>query len=208
MFIVRSLAPQGVRYVDTFDRANGVIDNGWLVNGTSPNIVSNAAGFTTSSASQTLFGIVRWPAIMATDDHYSQMSFGSAVTAYNGTSILFLWVRANSALTQGVAMGLNGTGISIYAPTAYNSYGTAKATGTATGPSTNDVFQLKAQGNTYTVLQNGVQKAQWVDSTNIVPIGASNRNVCFGAQVTTSAFAGTGTALAADWQAQDLSFAA
>lgn len=204
MFLLRSPVI-GNRIVDLFDRANSNLTTPWTVSGTALPIVSNEAGLTTTGASQSLYGLGLHSDSLFTDEQAVEFRRGT-ITYTSGTAVLFGWIHANAGLTQGCAMAIawsstvNATA-AIYVPTAYSTYGTAKATSSSFSTAANDTFTMKNVSNVYTIYQNGVSRISWTDSTNLVPL--SNRRVTFGSQATNS-FSGNCGARAVDWTAYDL----
>ena len=204
MFVAKSIAV-GNRIVDTFDRANANLTTPWTVTGTAISIVSNEAGLATTGSSQSLYGIGLHADSLTTNDQAVEFRRGT-ITYTSGTPALFGWTHANAGLTQGCAFAIIWTSAvnaqaTIYVPTSFNTYGTAKVTSSSFATASTDTFVMKNVGNIFTVYQNGVSRATWTDSGNLVPL--ANRRVTFAAQAVNS-FSGNIAARALDWTAYDL----
>ena len=204
MFIAKSPSV-GLKIIDTFDRANSNLTTPWTVTGTAIPIVSNEAGLTTTGASQSLYGAALHADSLVTNDQAAEFRRGT-ITFTSGTAVLFGWIHANTAMTQGCAFAISWTSTtaataSIYVPTASNTYGTAKATSAGLTTAANDTFTMKNVGNVFTVYQNGVSRVTWTDASNTVPL--ANRRVVFASQATND-FSGNCGARAVDWTAYDL----
>ncbi len=204
MFVLRSPV-FGKRITDDFNRANGNLTTPWTGAGTTLTIASNEAGLTTTGASQSLYGAAIHDESLLTDEQAVEFSRGT-ITYTSGTPALFGWIHANAGMTQGCAMAIVWTSAvnataTIYTPTAFNTYGTARNSSGSFATASNDKFWLRNIGNVFTLFQNSTQRATWTDTGGVVPL--SNRRVVFAAQASNS-FSGNIAARALDWQAYDL----
>ncbi len=205
MFVAKSLAV-GKRIVDTFDRANANLTTPWTTAGTALPIVSNECGLFTTGFNQALYGLAIHDDFLMTTDQAVEFRRGTATYVSSTTSALFGWTHSNAGLTTGAAMVmalLSSTNVqlTIYTPTTYNTYGTARATSASFAASLNDTFTMKNVGNVFTCYHNGTSRVSWTDTGGVVNL--TNNRVAFGSQASNGFNSNCGVR-AVDWAAYDL----
>lgn len=205
MFLARSVAV-GNRIVDLFDRANSNLTTPWTTAGTALPIVSNECGLFTTQFNQSLYGLAIHDEFLATADQAVEFRRGTATWVSGTTSALFGWTHANAGLTTGAAMVLTlisaaNVQLTIYTPTAYNTYGSARATSASFAASASDTFTMKNVGNVFTCYHNGVSRVSWTDTGGVVNL--ANNRVAFGSQAS-NGFSSNCGVRALDWTAYDL----
>lgn len=165
-------------FTDDFTRANSAtLGANWtegqgISTGTGGTIASNLLRNATVSST----GAARWNTVLDTDDHYCQLQM---VTAWAASKVMYLAVRAESDGRPNVYAAMTGGG--TWTVNVMDNAGTTsqKSTGSFT-PAAGGTYRLEAQGNIYTLKQNGTSIGTWNDSGGTYVTSSLRRYVCIG----------------------------